>query len=383
MPELLSTPGIGQPTMTFQQELDRIQRLCFRRHLQLRWSETGPTWLSRLVLASGAVLTGILALWLIPLPGVRGAVEPLAFDGKLNHGFFLLRQSFIGLYTFQERQGLPVAAAPEDQQDTASAPAPEEANAAASAAQSTPEVMVIDDALEMRVAIARRASTLNVGTSTQGWLVDTGGQQRCDISPETSLIAQPSGSGLTFSGCQLPGAVWLEAIHGGYVFVEGSWYKGRVLLLNQGGQLLAVNFVFLRDYLSSVVGSEMYPHWPLEALKAQAVAARSYALTHHVRPASDHFDLDNTQRYQAYKGIAVETNTTQAAVAATAGEFISYQGGIVESLYAASDQIVQEAHGGQGMSQSGARDHANQGYSYSQILGTYYPGTSLSRLVVQ
>ena len=68
--------------------------------------------------------------------------------------------------------------------------------------------------------------------------------------------------------------------------------------------------------------AKLYVHWPLEALKAQAVAARSYALTHHVRHANRAYDLDNTQRYQAYLGIAKETNTTQAAVAATTGEFI-------------------------------------------------------------
>ena len=235
----------------------------------------------------------------------------------------------------------------------------------------------------MRVAIARQRPTLDVGSSTQGWVVDINGQQRCDIPAQSSLSATPTGQGLNFNGCQLSAAVWLEAAAGGYVYVGDSWYKGRVLLFNDGGTVMAVNFVLLRDYLSSVVGSEMYPHWPLEALKAQAVAARSYALTHHVRPASDQFDLDNTQRYQAYKGVALETTNTQIAVAATAGEFISYQGGIVESLYAASDQIVQEAHGGQGMSQTGAKDYAVQGYTYQQILETYYPSTSLSRLVVQ
>jgi len=153
--------------------------------------------------------------------------------------------------------------------------------------------------------------------------------------------------------------------------------------MGNGSTLTAVNFVLMHDYLSSVVGSEMYVNWPLEALKAQAIAARSYALVHHVRHANRPYDLDNTQRYQAYLGIAKETNTTQAAVAATSGEFISYNGGIVESLYAASDAIVQAAHGGRGMSQTGAMELARQGFRYTEILGNYYPNTSLSRLVVQ
>ncbi|NJM57326.1 MAG: SpoIID/LytB domain-containing protein, partial [Synechococcales cyanobacterium RU_4_20] len=57
-------------------------------------------------------------------------------------------------------------------------------------------------------------------------------------------------------------------------------------------------------------------------------------------------------------------------------------GGIVESLYAASDEIVMEAFKGGGMSQTGARDLSQQGYNYLQILGYYYPKTSLGRLAL-
>ncbi|MBE9159116.1 SpoIID/LytB domain-containing protein [Nodosilinea sp. LEGE 06152] len=241
----------------------------------------------------------------------------------------------------------------------------------------------IDTNLEMRVAIAKNASNLEVATSVDGYLMDLGGQNYCNLPAQSSLVLKPQGSGMAAGSCTLSNTVWLEPGEGGYVYVGDSWYKGRVLLLTDGAGLMAVNFVLMHDYLSSVVGSEMYVNWPLEALKAQAVAARSYALVHHVRHAQRAYDLDNTQRYQAYLGIAKETNTTQAAVAATTGEFISYNGGIVESLYAASDAIVQAAHGGNGMSQTGAMELASKGYNYNQILGNYYPGTSLSRLVVE
>ncbi|MBE9136374.1 SpoIID/LytB domain-containing protein [Nodosilinea sp. LEGE 07088] len=242
----------------------------------------------------------------------------------------------------------------------------------------------IDTNLEMRVAIAKNAASLEVATSVDGYLMDLSGQNHCNLPAQKSLVLSPRGSGMAGGGgCTLSDTVWLEPGEGGYVYVGDSWYKGRVLLLTDGSGLMAVNFVLMHDYLSSVVGSEMYVNWPLEALKAQAVAARSYALVHHVRHAQRAYDLDNTQRYQAYLGIAKETNTTQAAVTATTGEFISYDGGIVESLYAASDAIVQAAHGGNGMSQTGAMELASKGYDYSQILGNYYPGTSLSRLVVE
>ena len=118
----------------------------------------------------------------------------------------------------------------------------------------------------------------------------------------------------------------------------------------------------------------------LEALKAQAVAARSYAIVHTVRHQRRAYDLDDTQRYQAYKGVVTEASSTHQAVHNTSGEFISYGGGIVESLYAANQDIVDDAHSGYGMSQMGALDLAEQGYQYYEILSAYYPDTSVGRI---
>ena len=240
----------------------------------------------------------------------------------------------------------------------------------------------IDAALEMRVAIAKDKPSLAIGSSTPAQIVDANGLAY-DIPAQTTYNTQPNQSGIRFDDWNMAHAIWIQPSKGGYVYVGDRWYRGRLLLIQKGDQLLAVNYVLLRDYLFSVVGSEMYLDWPIESLRAQAVAARSYALAHHVRPARSEYDLDNTQRFQAYKGVAREANTTHVAVQSTSGEFISYQGGIVESLYAASDQIVIEAHGGRGMSQRGAMELAKQGYNYQQILGTYYPGTGLARLEVE
>jgi hypothetical protein len=372
-----------------QQEWQRIQVLL---------QKTEPTAsLRRLTFASGAVVSGVLMLRLMPVPGV-GATTPKPMEESLWRTTGMVRQSVVDLYRIQRSHQQSTIAPTPTQSSTAtkktsptkpqpnpSAPSQplQPAQAAPSPAPPIDTSNVIDDVLEMRVAIARNVSAVTVGSSTPGWGISLDGSGQCDIPVQSSLAVTPTPQGLSFNGCDLTGAVWLEASPGGFVFVEDGWFRGRVLLMNDGGQILAVNYVRLGEYLSSVVGSEMYPHWPLEAFKAQAVAARSYALTHHVRPASDYYDLDNTQRYQAYKGINVETTATQQAIQETAGQFLSYQGGIVESLYAASDQIVQEAHGGQGMSQYGAKDYAVKGYGYEQILGVYYPGTGLSRLVVE
>lgn len=148
------------------------------------------------------------------------------------------------------------------------------------------------------------------------------------------------------------------------------------------GKLWAVNYVNLRQYLYSVVGAEVSPSWPMAALKAQAIAARSYALTYYFKPANKLYHLGSDEYFQVYKGIESEANTIYKAVNETAGSFVSYRGGIVESLYAASDDIVSEAFQGRGMSQLGALSLAEKGYTYEQILKNYYPKTGVGRIEI-
>ena len=67
-------------------------------------------------------------------------------------------------------------------------------------------------------------------------------------------------------------------------------------------------------------------------------------------------------------------------VSKTVGEILSYQGGVVESLYGATQAIVDKAHKGAGMSQTGLMLMQIQGYDYREILAVYYPGVAIARL---
>lgn len=239
----------------------------------------------------------------------------------------------------------------------------------------------VDSLIEMRVAIVEGAPSVSLGSSTAATLMDQNRNPLTTLSAGTSHTAQIDGSGISLDGTQLPSVVLLEPANGGAFYLGDRAYRGRLLLVNDAGKIWAVNLVNLRNYLHSVVASEVPASWPDEALKAQAVAARSYALTYFFKPMSPLFHLGATEYYQVYSGIAREAAETSQAVDATAGEFVSYRGGIVESLYAASDDIVAEAFRGHGMSQLGALNLADQGYSYQQILANYYPGTGLGQIV--
>ena len=100
------------------------------------------------------------------------------------------------------------------------------------------------------------------------------------------------------------------------------------------GSLRAVNSVALEAYLYGVVPSEMPKDWLPEALKAQAVAARSYALA--VRKTGSWFDLYPDTRSQVYLGIAHEAPSTTAAVQETAGEVVLYQGRLATTYFFSS-----------------------------------------------
>jgi peptidoglycan hydrolase-like amidase len=237
--------------------------------------------------------------------------------------------------------------------------------------------------MEISVALKMDADSIQIGSSTSATISDSNGKVIKTISANQGFQVRANGSALSFGGSQLPYAVWIQPTKGGYFSLENNWYRGRLLVVSQGNSLLAINYVDLEHYLYSVVGSEMHPTASIEALKAQAIAARSYALVHLIRPASSWYNLGATTRWQAYNGVEKEYNTTQKAVRDTAGMILSYKGGVVESLYAATDEIVARAHKGRGMSQTGAYKLAESGYDYQQILGYYYPGVQLARLELE
>ena len=92
----------------------------------------------------------------------------------------------------------------------------------------------------------------------------------------------------------------------------------------------------MQDYLKGVITFEMSPFWPMEALKAQAVCARTYALNQH-KHDSRNFDVCATTNCQVYRGTASSKSTSDAAVDATAGLEMYYNGKIIEASYYSSN----------------------------------------------
>ncbi len=117
----------------------------------------------------------------------------------------------------------------------------------------------------------------------------------------------------------------------GYCYAGGFEYN-RV----NGNDLTVINVLGVHDYVRGVLPSEMSPSWDIEALKAQALCAKSYTLSNMNKHKSLGFDICNTTCCQAYNGTRQQNDNTNAAVDDTYGLFMLYDGEIVQAFYHAS-----------------------------------------------
>jgi SpoIID/LytB domain protein len=105
-------------------------------------------------------------------------------------------------------------------------------------------------------------------------------------------------------------------------------------ILPSDAGLRVINHLPLEQYLASVVGSEMPASWPQAALRAQAVAARTYVLRQ--RKPRALFDVTATTASQVYRGLEAETASTREAVAATRGQVLLFDGGLLDAVFHSS-----------------------------------------------
>ena len=180
----------------------------------------------------------------------------------------------------------------------------------------------------IRVLLANTASVTI--SSTGSWKVKDGTAAATTLSAG-QVTLNPK---LTF---KLPGDTEATTFTGPITFTSASplvfkkAYRGTFTVTSDGTKLTLVNTVPLEQYLEAVVPSEMPKTWHPEALKTQAVAARSYALA--VRKTTGAFDVYPDTRSQVYGGVSSEYPTTSAAVNATAGQVLTYNGKIATTYF--------------------------------------------------
>jgi len=138
---------------------------------------------------------------------------------------------------------------------------------------------------------------------------------------------------------------WIDPVPAseGLLVLKERRFRGRLQVRPAGRSLQAINHIALESYLTSVVGSEMPAAWPQAALRAQAVAARTYALSQR-RPQAP-YDLKATVSSQVYRGVEAETASTRRAVASTRSQVLLQGGRLINAVFHSSSGGTTENSG--------------------------------------
>ena len=191
-------------------------------------------------------------------------------------------------------------------------------------------------AIDLKVAIKKEVNSVKIGSSTNAIIKDASGKQLGELNPMSALAAELNGNKITLADRVGAGELTIEPKDNGYVWIGDRWYRGTTQLILQDNGITAINHVDLEDYLYSVVGAEAVSSWPIEALKAQAVAARSYALYKRNKESNGIYDVDTTIGTQVYKGLDSECTTTHEAVNSTLGQIMTYDEEVILAAFHSS-----------------------------------------------
>ncbi len=194
----------------------------------------------------------------------------------------------------------------------------------------------IDGAYVVRVGCYR--------TEDEAWdaLDDIGGD---DVvrSGDTGVLVTVTRTAQVLFEFDLMGAMDLAVLPDGGGEESETWFRGNKYnggfeyARVTGGNLNVVNVVDLESYVKGVLPHEMGGDWPLAALEAQAVCARTFACRTTKHLASYGFDVCASTDCQVYEGVGDATESTDRAVENTAGECVWYDGELAETVYHASD----------------------------------------------
>jgi stage II sporulation protein D len=196
--------------------------------------------------------------------------------------------------------------------------------------------MDVESRFWVRVLIMSDVRECTITSSSPIRVDQAGPFPRVQATQALMRVASPakvtaSGGRLSLSTVAAPGDDIILSADGTHILgLNDQRYRGQLrLMVNPDGRTFnVVNFVPLEPYLAGVVGAEMPDYWEPEALKAQAIAARTYCLyaKNHIG-RSRNWDVSSTQASQVYKGVNAESSMIWLAINATYGKVLTLRGG--------------------------------------------------------
>jgi stage II sporulation protein D len=183
---------------------------------------------------------------------------------------------------------------------------------------------------DVRVLLGTRSNSVGFSGARRacGRELDPRRSYRADLNKSGGRVRLEKGSGKKISKCGRK----LEAKAAKRIRIEGEGsYRGNLVALAASGGLNVINRVPLEAYVKGVIPNEVPTSWPGAALRAQATAARSYALATGVD--GEGFDQYDDTRSQVYGGVGSETKSTNKAARRTKGEVVKYRGEVIPAFF--------------------------------------------------
>lgn len=190
----------------------------------------------------------------------------------------------------------------------------------------------------IRVSIADDKSFLAVSLKGKYKICGSGSGVVLSEGPFLNARIYPSGGALKIGDRTLGvPAIRVSVARDSNIYIDSRRFRGEMdIILKDNGKLMAINHTGLEEYLYGVLYHEISHRWPMEAIKAQAVAARTFAVNQIRQSALAPYDLRNDIYSQVYGGRQSEKWSTNRAVDLTRGEVLVYKGGIFPAYYHAT-----------------------------------------------
>lgn len=200
------------------------------------------------------------------------------------------------------------------------------------------ELPTSEEQITIRVAVAREVDSVKLAIAGRYKIIDL-------ITKEVLLEERylpgselsPAETGFKIGDIAIgANAIAIEPIGGARIYIDGRIFRGEIKVLRNNKGLLVINVVNLEEYLYGVIRNEVSTWWPMEAIKAQAIAARTYALYQIKESRGKDYDVTADVSSQVYGGIFSEKWRTSKAVDKTKGKVLTYNGTIFPTYYHAT-----------------------------------------------
>ena len=185
--------------------------------------------------------------------------------------------------------------------------------------------------IDLKVLLGKSSEGFNITSDSAASIPGT------SVEPSMGISIKLSAGGTIIANGRdtLLNRVEITSPSGSLKFNRKS-YRGSFLIFSNMSSMMLVNKVELENYLYGVLPFEVSTNWPAEVLKAQAVAARTFAIYNKLNNKTPEYDLDSNVNSQVYGGMDKENPATNAAIDGTKGEVLAYNGAVIQAFFHAN-----------------------------------------------